>query len=345
MERRPVAVAPVVRAGLRRPATSSTAKGRRRWWRGVAALLVLSAGLSHGAEKVLVDLDIGDDIDDAFALALVLASPEFEVVGISTAWGDTALRVRLVKRLLHEAGRDDIPVAQGIVTTSTTVFSQARWARRRPDDGKPVPDAVDFLLDNVTRMPNSVTVLALGPMTNLAAARRRDPQRFARIGRIVMMGGSVRRGYGRTQYGPPGPAAIEYNVHADVAAAREVMQSGVPISLFPLDATRVQLDDVRRAELFARGTPMTDALTLLYHQWSAADQPWASAIPTLFDVVPVAATIDPTLCPTVPMHIAVRDDGSTVEAAGPPGVQACLASDGQRVLDLLMRRLVGDGSP
>ena len=154
------------------------------------------------------------------------------------------------------------------------------------------------------------------------------------------MGGSVRRGYGRAQYAPPTPPAREYNIGADLAAAQAVFASGVPIELFPLDATLVQLDDVRRRALFAHGSAMTDALTSLYHQWSAADAPWASAIPTLFDVVPVATLIDATLCPLIAMRIVVGDDGFTREGTGTANARVCLASDRQRVLDLMMLRLL-----
>ncbi len=304
----------------------------------MCGLFVTASAAGGVPEKVVVDFDIGDDIDDAFALALVLASPEFEVLGISTAWGDTALRVRLVQRFLHETGHDAIPVARGLPTATTTLFSQARWAERWP--ASDVPTSIDFLLDVIARHPGEVTLIALGPMTNVAAALERDPTRFAKLRRIVVMGGSVRRGYGRKRYLPATPPAREYNVASDVAAARRVFASNVPIVLFPLDSTLVRLDDVRRDELFAHGSPTTDALTLLYHQWSNADTPWAGATPTLFDIVPIAALIDPSTCPLRPMRIVITDDGYTREEAGPPNVRVCLASDGERALDWLMRRLL-----
>ena len=308
----------------------------------IVLLSALACGSAEAAEAVFVDLDIGDDIDDAFALALTVTSPEFDVLGIGTVVGDTPLRVRLVHRLLQTVGRDDIAVAPGPVTTSPTVFSQARWARGGPDDGRAAATSIDLLLRTIAARPGSVTLLAFGPLTNVAAALRRDPRTFRLLKRIVMMGGSVRTGYGRSQYGPPSPPAREYNVGTDVEAARLVLGSGVPIELFPLDSTLVQFDDVRRNELFAHGSALSDALASLYHQWSAADQPWASAIPTLFDVVPVAALIDATLCPLQPLAVAVRDDGLTIEASGPANVRVCLKSDRQRVLDLMMRRLLSD---
>jgi hypothetical protein len=95
--------------------------------------------------KIILDTDIGDDIDDVFALALALRSPEVEILGITTAWGDTELRAQLVQRFLKETDSTGIPIALGIATKSSANFSQARWAR----DGAPVEnkiDAVDFLL-------------------------------------------------------------------------------------------------------------------------------------------------------------------------------------------------------
>jgi inosine-uridine nucleoside N-ribohydrolase len=76
--------------------------------------------------KIILDTDIGDDIDDVFALALAMRSPEIEIVGITTAWGDTTLRARLVQRFLKENGASAIPIAVGIATRSAVTFSQAR---------------------------------------------------------------------------------------------------------------------------------------------------------------------------------------------------------------------------
>ncbi|MES1163876.1 MAG: nucleoside hydrolase, partial [Rhizobacter sp.] len=79
-------------------------------------MCALPASAAPVAQRVIVDTDIGDDIDDAFALGLLLASPEVEIVGITTTWGDTRLRARLVQRLLSETGRTEIPVAVGAPT-------------------------------------------------------------------------------------------------------------------------------------------------------------------------------------------------------------------------------------
>ncbi|HBK46771.1 MAG TPA: nucleoside hydrolase, partial [Xanthomonadaceae bacterium] len=85
------------------------------------------AAAAPAPQKVVVSTDAGDDIDDAFALGLLLRSPELQVQGIASAWGDTALRVRLLQRLLAAAGTPDIPLALGEPTRSAIPFSQARW--------------------------------------------------------------------------------------------------------------------------------------------------------------------------------------------------------------------------
>ena len=308
---------------------------KRSWLTGLLASLLLSAS-AWAAEPVIVDLDIGDDIDDAFALGLLVASPEIELLGISTAWGDTALRVRLVERFLRETGHDTIPVAQGLATVSQIGFSQARWAARgvlKPG----VPASVDFILQKIRERPGQVTLLALAPLTNVAAALARDPATFRQLKRIVLMGGSVRSGYNKSDYLPPRPPDAEYNIAADVAAAKAVFASGVPLVMFPLDSTLVRLDDLHREALFSHGSPLTDAMATLYHPWAAAYQPWASSTPTLFDVVPVAALLDATLCPTVPLHISISADGHTPESAGTPNALVCLKADKSRLLERAMQ--------
>lgn len=307
-----------------------------RW---LAALLVGVSLQASAAEKVIVDLDLGDDLDDAFALSLVLASPELEVLGISTAWGDTGLRVRMVERLLRENGMSHIPVSKGLETQSQILFSQARWAQRGAVPAN-VPSSVDFLLQQIHKYPGQITLLALAPLSNIAAAIERDPATFRQLKRVVMMGGSLRSGYNKSDYLPVRPPDKEYNIVADIPAAQKLFAAGVPITMFPLDSTLVRLDNLRREALFSHGSPLTDALTLLYHQWSNAYQPWASDTPTLFDVVPVAALVDPGLCTTTPLRVEVGADGFTREKAGAPNADVCLKVDKSAVLELMMGRLL-----
>ncbi|PPU72800.1 nucleoside hydrolase [Xanthomonas sp. NCPPB 1638] len=297
------------------------------------------ADVPLAAEKVVVSTDIGDDIDDAFALALLLRSPQLDVLGIASAWGDTRLRAQLLQRVLQQAGRDKIPLAVGVPTTSTIAFSQARWAAKGQLPAG-LPDAAAMILQQAGRHPGQVTLLVLGPMTDAALAQQRDPAGFAKLKRIVAMGGSVRVGYGKSAYRPASAPAAEYNIVSDVAAAQRVFAAGVPIVLLPLDATQITLEEPERIALFAHGDGLTDALTQLYYQWRNTDQPWASATPTVFDVVPVAWLLRPALCPTIPLHLDVDAQGYTRESAGTPNVQVCLRLDKPALIALYMRQLL-----
>jgi inosine-uridine nucleoside N-ribohydrolase len=311
--------------------------------RGLFSILALSCAMLAQAapHKVIVDMDIGDDIDDAFALALLLQSPEIEIVGITTSWGDTALRARLLERMLRETGHGQVPVAQGVRTSGNPQpFTQARYAQRGKAPAR--IDAIDFMLDQIKRQPGQITLLALGPLTNVGAVIQRDPATFGKLKQVAMMGGSVRAGYRKSQYVPSRPADKEYNIVSDIAGAQKLFASGVPIVMMPLDSTQIRLDEVERNALLGHGSPVTDALALLYHQWIDAYQPWSSNMPSLFDVVPVAWLIDPLSCPTTPLRIAVDNEGYTREQAGAPNAAVCLASDQKRFFDILMSRLLKD---
>jgi inosine-uridine nucleoside N-ribohydrolase len=288
-------------------------------------------------ELVIIDTDIGDDIDDAFAIGLALSSPELKILGITSAWGDTRLRARLLDRLLCETGRSDIPVAVGVEAHGhgEAAFSQARWAERQPDRSH--PEAVDFLLDQIRQHPGEITLVAIAPQSNLGAALRRDPATFRKLKRIVMMGGSIRRGYRDTGPVPfHGPDA-EYNIAMDIPAAQAVFTSGVPLYVMPLDSTQIALEAPRRQLLFTESTNLTDALALLYEQWARATK---QATPTMFDAVAVAYAIDPAQCPATPMRISVDDKGFTRQVPGEPNSFVCLQSDSSSFYDFYMPRLL-----
>ena len=299
----------------------------------VFAQASLSASSSPAAKiKIIIDTDIGDDVDDAFAVGLAISSPELEILGITTAWGDTRLRARLTDRLLAETGNANIPVAEGIPTQSKTPFSQARWAQAGPP-AKSHPAAVDFLLGQIRQHPGEITLVAIAPLTNVGAAIDRDPAAFQKLKRVVLMGGSIRKGYGDLGYLPDHGPQPEYNIYSDVPAAQKLFASGVPIYMMPLDSTQLKLDEVKRALLFSQGTPLTDALTLLYHEWG-------QQTPTLFDVMAVAYVLDPGLCPAQPLQIIVDKDGFTRTGSGAPNASACLASDSERFFRFVLPRLL-----
>lgn len=290
-------------------------------------------------QLVIIDTDIGDDIDDAFALALALRSPELHILGVTTTFGDTELRARLLDRYLAAIGRSDIPVAAGPETKTDNVMTQAAYARQAPD--KKHADGVEFLLDQLRRHPGEITLIAIGPLCTVQAAIERDPATFRKLKRVVMMGGSIYRGYGLDSAGKPKPPEPEWNIDRDPAGAKALFAAGVPIFMMPLDSTQIPLELPERQAIFAHGSPLTDQLTLLYHQWMGLD-PGHTQTPTLFDPVAVTYSFRPDLCPARPMRIEVDDKGFTRPVSGEPNAQVCLESDERGFLKLLLSRVTGE---
>ena len=291
-------------------------------------------------QLVIIDTDIGDDVDDAFALGLALQSPELKILGITTAWGNTPLRARLVGRLLAETGRQDILVAVGIEkypANAKPSFSQARYAERGPQQN--LPGAVDFLLEQIKKHPGEITLIAIGPETNLGAAIEREPETFRKLKRVVLMGGSVYRGYDGFAY-PTGPIhpQPEWNILCDIPAAQKVFTSGVPLFVMPLDSTQIKLQELERARIFSNGTALTDALTVLTQQWAAFS---GQTTPTMFDAVAVAYAIQPGLCPTVPLRLRIDGEGNTKVEQGEANAQVCLRSDSDQFFEFYMPRILG----
>ncbi len=332
-------------------------------WGAIAALAIAAAGagcalqprvaLAQGApaaqaaqaaqaapQLVILDTDIGDDIDDAFAVALALHSPEFKLLGITTEYGDTELRARLLDRYLSAVGRNDIPVAAGVPTQHANIFTQAAYAQQAPP--RRHPDAVTFLLAQIHAHPGRITLICIGPLVNVQAAIERNPAAFRQLKRVVMMGASVSEGYRDAANSSPQPPSAEWNIRCDPAGFRALLASGVPLFVMPLDSTQIPLPQPQMATLFAHGSRLTDQLTLLYHQWSGVGD-WRT--PTLFDPVAVTYAFRPELCPTQPMRLTVDDQGFTRPQAGSPNANVCLHSDAQRFLHLLTDRITADTAP
>jgi inosine-uridine nucleoside N-ribohydrolase len=279
---------------------------------------------------VLVDTDIGDDIDDAFALGLVLASPELDLRGVTTVHGDAYTRALMVCRLLHAVGRDNVPVASGAPqrdrpeTGGQFPYGLRPNLRKRPEREA----AADFLYRQLRARPGELTVLALGPLTNVAALLRQHPDSKPWIKRIVLMGGAVRQGYEARS-----PVEAEWNVRSDVKAAQAVFASGVPLVVAPLDATAdLKLDAARRQRIFRTGTPLGQELHTLYLLWN-------KGTPTLFDPLAAALCFEEKFCKLEELRLVVDDKGFTRVVDGKPNARVAVATERTAFLDWFVLRL------
>lgn len=253
---------------------------------------------------VVLDTDIGSDIDDAFALALILKSPELDLLGVTTVSGNAEARARLAAKMLEDAGRLDVPVVAG-ASGQFIPSPQCRLAEHFKSPSLLPLKAEDFLNSVIERHPGEVVIIAIGPLTNVAALLRKHPLAAKEIKQIVLMGGSIERGYAEGSKPQP-----EYNIRADPGAAQTVFSSRVSILMVPLDVTAMlKLDAAARHRVFTHLTPITTDLTLLYHLWN-------NETPTLFDPMAIAQMLDPSLCETKPMAIEVDSEGFTRAVEG-----------------------------
>jgi inosine-uridine nucleoside N-ribohydrolase len=284
------------------------------------------------AQKIIIDTDIGDDVDDAFALALAVKSPELQVLGVTTGFGDTEARARIAERFLGEVGRSDIPVLAGKPTSTKNPMSQRRYGESGRFVKSSHGDAVAFLLEQIRKYPGEITLIAIGPLMNVGLAIDQDAATFRKLKRVVLMGGSVRRGYGDLGYTPAAPPMPEWNILNDIPSAQKLFASGVPLYVMPLDSTQLKLDEVKRAFLFSQGTAVSDQLAVLYHLW-------AQETPTLFDPMTLVFALKPELCPVQGMHIRVDEQGFTREEPGAVNAQVCLDSNSDDFFRFYLKRV------
>ncbi len=301
----------------------------------VLAIIFLTACVSGAADSaakmpVILDTDIGTDIDDAFALALIMSSPELELLGVTTVSGDTAARARLAAKFLWEAGGEwrQVPVVAGVPGPAQPI-EQTRWA-----DGFVSPQileesAVDFLRGQFYRFPGEITLIAIGELTNVAALLKADPMMAKKINRIVLMGGAIARGYE-----PGSKPDREWNIKSNPTAARAVFESGIPILMAPLDVTAMlQLVAAMRSHIFNQDTPVTNSLATLYHLWNRET-------PTLFDPMAVAMAINPSLCQTKKLAIEVDRQGFTrVVGDQPANATVGMETDPARFFEFYLSRV------
>ena len=273
---------------------------------------------------VILDTDIGTDIDDAYALALIIHSPELRLIGVTTVSGDAVARARLAAKLLNTAGGawTEVPVYAGI-SNASQYAKQNDWANGFASPALHESGGVDFMRRTIDAHPGEITLIALGELTNLAALLDSEPGIGAKIKAVALMGGSVRRGYAAGSAPEP-----EWNIKSNIAAARTVFSSGVPLLVAPLDSTiALRLEPALRVNIFARSTPLTDALAALDFVWLHTN-PWHGDLPVLYDPLAVALVSTPQLVQLTPMHLEVLPDGMTRPVDGrPANAQVALVAD------------------
>ena len=268
---------------------------------------------SSSPSRVIIDTDPG--VDDAFALLLAMRSPELKIEGITPVAGNVPLELTLPNalRMVEIAGRTDIPVAAGAKGPLTRRLVTAAYVHGEnglggavfPDPKtKPVSEpAPEFIRTTVRKHPGEITLITIGPLTNVAMALNMDPDLTGMIPRIVMMGGSL-------SGGNITPAA-EFNIYVDPEAARIVFQSGIPITMVGLDVTRkTGLTDAHVRRLESAQNPVSQAAANIAHH---AIQHYREAgflvDPNMHDSLAVAAFLNPSLLKWKEYYVDVETEG------------------------------------
>lgn len=298
----------------------------------------------HMRIPVILDTDIGGDIDDTWALAMMLRCPELDVRLIVTTTGDTVYRAKIVARMLEIAGRTDIPVGIGLRQESDGAHERQRaWVegyKLSAFPGRIYEDGVSALVDTIMGSAEPITLICIGPLTNIAAALAREP-RIAEKANFVGMQGSIRRSH----EGREG-AVAEYNVVKDISACQRAFTApwrGMTIT--PLDTCgQIWLDGERYQALRDSNDPLVQAVIENYRIWSGEsprfDPEKRSSI--LYDTVAIHLAFSTEFLRMERMRILISDSGFTVP--DPAGQEVNVAidwDDMEGFKDSLVRRLKG----
>jgi inosine-uridine nucleoside N-ribohydrolase len=319
---------------------------------GCAAIILAGSMVAaSSAEKprlkpipVILTTDIGDDIDDTWALGLLLKSPELDLKLVVGDYGKREYRGKLLGKLLQAFGHPKVPLGLGMNTEPRGDGPQAEWVKDYDLDsypGKVHRDGVQAIIDTIMRSRESITVISIGPMPNVAAALQREPG-IADRARLVGMYGSVRKGYG----GSKDPSA-EWNVKADAKACQRAMTTPWEITITPLDTCGlVTVEGDRYQRLRNSKDPVASAIVENYRIWSKANKQGPEVAEqrssVLFDTVAVYLAFSQRLCEMEQLGIRVTDDGFTRiddQAKKMSVATEWKSLDGFR--DLLVMRLTG----
>lgn len=299
---------------------------------------------------MLLDTDVGTDVDDAIAIALLLAAPEVDLRAITTVSGDTRRRGHIAKKLLALARRADVPVAAGIrepILRQRTFLWLGHEGRGivHDDEHPPLAPAhgVDLLIDVVLR--ERPHVVAIGPLSNLAVAIMKEPAVAEAIPRLTVMGGSFSRV-------PDVPATIEYNFGSDAEAALVTLTAGIPTTLVPLDVTsRVALTVTDLRRLRQSGSAIVQTLCDAIEVWAPIQRQFFAGVPGLdddivaflHDPLTVATLFEPSLVTIErrPLRPAIIDGGfHLLDEPGAPVLDVAVAVDARRCVELVTDRLL-----
>ena len=259
--------------------------------------------------RIIIDTDPG--VDDTIAILMALAAPDVEVAGITVVGGNVphARGLRNARAILDYVGRSEIPVHRGSSRPLAGKFANAQHfhgssgiTRRLPEPVTPPAQerAVDYLAAQLSQYPGQVTLVAIGPLTNLARLERRHPGYLAQAESLVIMGGAVNTPGNITPH-------AEFNFYCDPLAAHEVLNCGAPLTLVDLAACRQVTLSREQALRLKSDNPLGKLALEIVQNWFKADERRESML--FYDQIALAAALCPNVMTTRQVTLAVETDG------------------------------------
>ncbi len=306
-------------------------------------------------KKIVIDCDVG--VDDALALILAFHSPELEVKAITGVNGNVPIErvfenIQKVLSLIQPKHKPSIARGADQPLKGKPIYAHsvhgkdglggAKIDRREGEEWWQVflGHAGDLITRIAHQYPNEITLIAVGPLTNLALALQRDPEGMKKLRELVIMGGAVRTRGNITPH-------AEFNIFSDPLAAKLVFESGLPITLVPLDVTHQVFLTSRWME--ERVTPLNNPFSQFVIEATGYDRTTHrfrnKETIYLHDPLAVGAVIDPGLVRKERLAIHVETDegkdyGKTSEVEEGPKIEVCLEIDAEKFLEIFVSRLV-----
>lgn len=267
-------------------------------------------------ERIIMDVDPG--IDDSLAIIFALQSPELRIEGITVVSGNVEVEQATQNALKAvEMSEKEVSVYKGMALPLVRPYQDATDTHGADGIGEnffPHPNktpekehAVDFIVRKVNENPHELTILALGPLTNIAKAIQEDPKTMKKVKRIVLMGGSA------TYHGNCSPVA-EYNFWVDPHAAKSVFASGIEVTMVGLDVThRIVFTPHLREVVYQLRTPLAQYvydITQFYVDFHWKQEKTIGCV--INDPLAVATLVEPTLVKTAPAFVDIETDGIAI---------------------------------
>jgi purine nucleosidase len=320
-------------------------------------------------EPILLDTDIGTDVDDALALVFLAVSPQVQLKSVTTVGAKPELRSLIARRLLSLFNAPHVPVAAGLARPLPSkrfqqLFPEGLWLGH---EGKGLLSkqeietalkadslaAIEQIISTLSASKESVTVITIGPVSNFGAALQKDPSIAKKIKRFVVMGGSVLKTprIGKYEMSP----MMEFNLNADREAASILFSSGVPITLIPIEVTAQTYLTRKDVHELAAGDPKTKLLATLIEIWTPVfhrlyanlntpEANYGEMVCHLHDVVAALGVTDPELINFKDVAIAPKETNGIFWTGamldGPIRVKVAEHANNEEVSRLLLQRLI-----